>query len=77
MKIIQIIRNWLSSTKPDPVKNCMVYKEVWCTHVDGILCNMMTCDITALKLSNMIDVDVISPNLLYRTQRFTHLKEIS
>lgn len=31
--------------KDDPVKNCEVYKEEGCTHVDGYLCNMDNCDI--------------------------------
>jgi len=29
----------------DPVKHCEVYREISCTHVDGYLCDMETCDI--------------------------------
>ena len=29
----------------DPVKNCNVYKTAGCAHVDGLLCNMETCNI--------------------------------
>lgn len=31
--------------KDDPVRHCDVYKKEGCTHVDGMLCNMKTCDI--------------------------------
>lgn len=29
----------------DPVKHCEVYKSIGCSHVDGFLCDMDTCDI--------------------------------
>ncbi len=29
----------------DPVYSCVVYKEIGCSHVDGMFCNMKTCDI--------------------------------
>ena len=29
----------------DPVYNCVVYAEEGCAHVDGMLCNMKTCEI--------------------------------
>ncbi len=44
---------------PDPVKNCMVYQADGCAHVDGMLCNMLTCPITYVS---PIDNKVISPN---------------
>lgn len=31
--------------KSDPVKYCNIYKESGCSHVDGMLCNMKTCNI--------------------------------
>ena len=31
--------------KDDPVRHCDVYKAEGCTHVDGFLCDMGTCDI--------------------------------
>lgn len=31
--------------KDDPVKHCDVYKKEGCAHVDGMLCNMKTCEI--------------------------------
>lgn len=30
---------------PDPLKHCDVYKKQGCTHVDGFLCDVRTCDI--------------------------------
>jgi len=42
MKIFKRIRD----IPPDPVKHCNVYRTVGCAHVDGMLCNMRTCDIT-------------------------------
>ena len=44
MKIIQILRAWRKQTQ-DPVKHCMIHRAVGCAHVDGMLCNMKTCDI--------------------------------
>jgi hypothetical protein len=29
----------------DPVQNCDVYKKIGCSHVDGMLCDMKTCNI--------------------------------
>jgi hypothetical protein len=29
----------------DPVRHCIVYKEIGCSHVDGYLCNMSDCSI--------------------------------
>jgi hypothetical protein len=28
---------------PDPVKHCILYKKLGCSHVDGMLCNFDTC----------------------------------
>ena len=41
-KLIQMLFPW---SKDDPVLHCNVYKTVGCTHVDGMLCNMKTCDV--------------------------------
>lgn len=30
-------------TSSDPVKGCELYKNIGCTHVDGILCDFPTC----------------------------------
>ena len=44
ISIIKTLKDWRNRTQ-DPVKHCMVYKAVGCAHVDGMLCNMKTCDI--------------------------------
>lgn len=35
----------LSIDSTDPVYHCSVFKNHGCSHVDGFLCNMETCDI--------------------------------
>jgi hypothetical protein len=40
MKVFQF-----NSAKDDPVKHCEVYARQGCTHVDGPLCDMRSCDI--------------------------------
>ena len=41
----RIIENLENSLRNDPVKRCEVYRGIGCTHVDGYLCDMETCDI--------------------------------
>ena len=41
-RLIEILENSLLS---DPVRYCEVYRDIGCTHVDGYLCDMRTCDI--------------------------------
>jgi hypothetical protein len=31
--------------KPNPVRSCEVYKEINCSHVDGMLCDYPECQI--------------------------------
>jgi hypothetical protein len=40
MKFLNIFRQ-----SDDPVKHCEVYRKEGCSHVDGYLCHMETCDI--------------------------------
>lgn len=42
MSIIKVLKDW---RKQDPVRYCKVYRAVGCAHVDGMLCNMKTCDV--------------------------------
>lgn len=44
-RLIEIFSPW---SKYDPVRHCKVYKTVGCAHVDGMLCNMKTCDVQAV-----------------------------
>lgn len=43
----QVIRFFQSlvSEEQDPVLHCVVYKDVGCLHVDGLLCDFPTCPI--------------------------------
>ena len=43
MKAIKLYRD----RTLDPVKHCLVYRAVGCAHVDGMLCNVRTCNIKA------------------------------
>lgn len=55
-QVLRIIKELRSI---DPVKHCAVYKTVGCAHVDGMLCNVRTCNIEAVILvtpRDMVDV---------------------
>ena len=41
----RIIQELTERLQKDPVRHCDVYKEQGCSHVDGFLCDMETCDI--------------------------------
>ena len=41
-KIIKWFKNLRSN---DPVYSCIIYKRHGCSHVDGVLCDMKTCNI--------------------------------
>ena len=43
-RIIENLQNILSK-RNDPVMHCELYAKEGCTHVDGFLCDMNTCDI--------------------------------
>ena len=45
MKFFQKIINFFKPAADDPVHNCDVHKKVGCSHVDGWLCHMGTCEI--------------------------------
>lgn len=55
MNLIKFIKD-IRKTSLDPVKHCLVYKSVGCAHVDGMLCDIRTCDIKVLV--------EITPNLM-------------
>ena len=60
MKITQILKDWRKRTQ-DPVKHCMIYRAVGCAHVDGMLCNMRTCDV-------VVGID-LTPNVAKEVER--------
>ncbi|KFZ25614.1 MAG: hypothetical protein KQ78_02188 [Candidatus Izimaplasma bacterium HR2] len=39
-KLIKIYKDVL---KKDPVKKCKYHRDIGCSHVDGMLCDMKTC----------------------------------
>ena len=41
----------------DPRKHCLVYRAFGCAHIDGILCNVESCDIT-------VDVKITPPQTM-------------
>ena len=41
----RLIENLEKAIMSDPVRYCEVYRDIGCTHVDGYLCDMRTCDI--------------------------------
>lgn len=51
----------------DPVKHCNVYKRVGCSHVDGPLCNMKSCDIVVKEYSGSNSVTIVKPRLVVST----------
>ena len=51
-----LIKKWKEFKRNDPVYNCVVYKTLKCSHVDGPLCDMKTCEILA---NFMIGIDDI------------------
>ena len=46
MKILKNIILWAKNLRnTDPVYSCIVYKRHGCSHVDGFLCDIKTCNI--------------------------------
>lgn len=43
--IKHVLDSWKKYRENDPVRSCDVYKTVGCAHVDGMLCDMKTCEI--------------------------------
>lgn len=44
--MLQKILNWFKNLRSnDPVYSCTVYKRHGCSHVDGMLCDINTCNI--------------------------------
>jgi hypothetical protein len=43
--MLKIVEWLFMRSKDDPIRHCNVYKSFGCAHVDGMLCNMKTCDV--------------------------------
>ena len=59
MSIMKIF-NRIRDIPLDPVNHCNVYKTVGCAHVDGMLCDMRTCEITvrvSVKPQSVVEVN--------------------
>lgn len=41
-KLLQLLGHF---TVPDPVKECEVYMDQGCSHVDGFICDLSSCPI--------------------------------
>lgn len=49
----RILFKWKAIISPDPVKYCETYNTAGCSHVDGYLCDLRSCDMNTLdKLKN-------------------------
>ena len=53
-RIIENLQNILSG-RDDPVMQCELYAKEGCTHVDGFLCDMDTCDIRQKFLNGTLE----------------------
>jgi len=43
--VIHVCKYIKQARLTDPVHSCDVHKQIGCSHVDGYLCNVNTCDI--------------------------------
>ena len=59
---MRFLSKWINTYREfrryDPVKKCEVYKKKGCSHVDGIHCDMKTCDILAQYINGNIHCPV-------------------
>lgn len=51
----RLIENLEKAIMSDPVRYCEVYRDIGCTHVDGYLCDMNTCDIRQKFLNGTLE----------------------
>ena len=58
-RIISIIT--LRTDPLDPVHHCNIHKQFGCSHVDGFLCNMRTCNITVTQHVTPMSTKAIKP----------------
>jgi hypothetical protein len=54
-----LVQHFQELDQNDPVKHCRVYKTIGCAHVDGLHCDMRTCEIeVTVKVSPKRRVEV-------------------
>ena len=61
--MLQKILGWFKSLRNnDPVYSCTVYKRHGCSHLDGVLCDIKTCNILKeyklRELEQQLDIDL-------------------
>lgn len=77
-----LLKKWNECRLNDPIYNCEVYKSEGCSHVDGFLCDMKTCDIRVNHHDKLADIEKIREmisNELYNDLRqllIKHFKEL-
>lgn len=52
--------NWVREKFPDPVRDCHLYNEQGCSHVDGLLCDFPECSMEHKYIISKPDVNVKS-----------------
>lgn len=58
VKIINKLKRWYWCWRnSDPIKNCPVYKNKGCSHVDGLLCNFPNCSTYHEYIEQMLSDD--------------------
>ena len=66
-KFIKWVGSFTNYYDNDPVKQCNIYKRVGCSHVDGPLCNMKSCDIVIKEYTHGNSVVIIKPRVVIST----------
>lgn len=58
VRIINKLKRWYWRWRnSDPIKNCPVYKNKGCSHVDGLLCNFPNCSTYHEYIEQMLSDD--------------------
>lgn len=77
-----LFKRWTVYKLNDPVYSCEVYKSEGCSHIDGILCDMRTCNILINHHDKLADIEKIKnmiSNELYadlKSLLIKHFKEL-
>jgi hypothetical protein len=64
MKILVRMRNELARIlRSDPVKYCELYRDSGCSHVDGFLCHLETCE-ERLEYVELLKKKILKPQIV-------------
>lgn len=62
MSFLLALMRKLERRYPDPVRKCAVYRRFGCSHVDGLMCDMRTCQMKAgvdiLEIESRMEIPV-------------------